>query len=48
LRIIENEKVIILKKHLKETIDLVREKHIVDEEEMESKTKQEDEGTIIK
>ncbi|UJR16220.1 hypothetical protein I4U23_003130 [Adineta vaga] len=45
LEIIENEKVKISKKHLKEIIDLVRKEHIVEEiekkEEIEAKAKQE-------
>ncbi|CAF1183088.1 unnamed protein product [Adineta ricciae] len=44
LEIIENEKVQISKKHLKEIIDLVRKEHMIEEkekkEEMEAKTKQ--------
>ncbi|CAF1471626.1 unnamed protein product [Adineta steineri] len=52
LEIIENEKVKISKKHLKEIIDLVRKEHIVEEkekkEEMEAKTKQEPSTTTTK
>jgi hypothetical protein len=42
LELIENEKVKISKKNLKEIIDLVRKEHIVEKiEEMEAKAKQE-------